>query len=110
MPDDKCILDPERDCIGKAAAARLETRIEALERWQDDSKKFHNNFYDWQREQLVRDAKIDGQLENINASLAKLLTWQDTQQAKPAKAWQAVLSAVLAGLVGFLLAQLGING
>ena len=30
MPD-KCIVDPERDCIGKAAAAKLEGRIKALE-------------------------------------------------------------------------------
>lgn len=104
----KCIIDPERDCIGKAAAARLESRIEALERWQLDSKKFHADFYDWQREQIKRDTRVDGQLENINNSLAKLITWQDNQQAKPAKAWQAVLSAVLAGVVGFLLAQIGI--
>lgn len=31
MPDEKCIVDPERDCIGKAAAAKLEARIDALE-------------------------------------------------------------------------------
>lgn len=110
MPDDKCIVDPERDCIGKAAAAKLEARIESLERWQVDSKKFHNDFYDWQREQIQRDTRVDGKLENINNSLTKLITWQETQQARPAKAWQTVLSAVLAGLVGFLLAQLGING
>lgn len=108
MPDDKCILDPERDCIGKAAAAKLEARIESLERWQDDSKKFHNDFYDWQREQIQRDTRVDGKLENINNSLTKLIAWQENQQAKPAKAWQAVLSAVLAGVVGFLLAQIGI--
>ena len=29
--DEKCILDPERDCIGKAEAAKLEGRIKALE-------------------------------------------------------------------------------
>lgn len=110
MPEEKCIINPERDCIGKEYALKLESRIKNLEEWREDSKDFHSKFYDWQREQLVRDAKIDGQLENINASLAKLLTWQDTQQAKPAKAWQTVLSALLAGLVGFLLAQLGING
>ena len=46
MADEKCIIDPERDCIGKAAAAKLEARIEALETWRDDSKKFHNAFYD----------------------------------------------------------------
>lgn len=27
MAEDKCILDPERDCIGKAAAAKLEARL-----------------------------------------------------------------------------------
>ena len=110
MPDDKCILDPERDCIGKAAAAKLEARIESLERWQDNSQKFHNDFYDYQRKQIERDTRVDGKLENINNSLTKLIAWQENQQAKPAKAWQTVLSALLAGLVGFLLAQLGING
>ena len=33
MPD-KCILDPDRDCIGKAAAALLEKRIDDLEEGQ----------------------------------------------------------------------------
>ena len=109
MPDHKCIIDPERDCIGKAAAAKLEARIESLERWQVDSKKFHNDFYDWQREQIQRDTRVDGKLENINNSLTKLLTWQETQQARPAKAWQTVLTAVLTGVVGFLLAKFGIG-
>lgn len=44
MPD-KCIVDPERDCIGKAAAAKLEGRIKALEEWKEDSKRFHTDFY-----------------------------------------------------------------
>lgn len=110
MPDDKCIVNPERDCIGKAAAAKLEARIESLERWQKDSKEFHNTFYNWQREQIAREATLDEKLSHISANINKLLTWQESQQAKPAKAWQAVLSALLAGLVGFLLAQLGING
>ena len=109
MPDDKCIIDPELDCIGKAAAAKLEARIESLERWQVDSKKFHNDFYDWQREQIQRDTRVDGKLENINNSLTKLLTWQETQQARPAKAWQTVLTAILTGVVGFLLAKFGMG-
>ena len=109
MPEEKCIINPERDCIGKAAAAKLEARIESLERWQVDSKKFHNDFYDWQREQIQRDTRVDGKLENINNSLTKLLTWQETQQARPAKAWQTVLTAILTGVVGFLLAKFGMG-
>ena len=48
--DEKCILDPQRDCIGKAEAAKLEGRIKALEEWREDSKDFHAKFYDWQRQ------------------------------------------------------------
>ena len=33
--DEKRILDPQRDCIGKAEAAKLEGRIEALEEWRE---------------------------------------------------------------------------
>ena len=43
--DDKCIINPERDCIGKEYAIRLEVRIESLEKWQVDSKKFHRQLY-----------------------------------------------------------------
>ena len=61
-PDDKCIIVPERDCIGKTAALKLEARIDALEAWQKDSKEFHHAFYDWQREQIARDSKLDEKL------------------------------------------------
>ena len=36
MPEEKCILDPNLDCIGKAAAALLEKRVTDLE---EDQKK-----------------------------------------------------------------------
>lgn len=108
MGEEKCIIDPERDCIGKAAAAKLEARIETLERWQEDSKKFHNTFYDWQREQIARDAKLDEQLKNINTNIAKMLTWQESEQSKPGKRWETVIAAIIAAAVGFMLAQIGI--
>lgn len=108
MGEEKCIIDPERDCIGKAAAAKLEARIETLERWQEDSKKFHNTFYDWQREQIARDAKLDEQLKSINTNIAKMLTWQESEQSKPGKRWEAVIAAIIAAAVGFMLAQIGI--
>ena len=43
--DDKCIINPERDCIGEEYTKRLEGRIESLEKWQVDSKKFHRQLY-----------------------------------------------------------------
>ena len=83
MADEKCVRDPRHDCFGLEAAARLEGRIKALEDWQQDSKKFHNSFYDWQREQIARDAKLDEQLSNMDKNIEKLLAKQEEQTAKP---------------------------
>ena len=113
MSEEKCIIHPERDCIGAAAAARLEGRIEALETWQDESKKFHNAFYDWQREQIDRDARTDVKLENIQNNLGKLVSWQENQQAKPEKRWDSVIDklilAVVGAVIGAILAAIGLG-
>ena len=108
MPEEKCIINPERDCIGKEYALKLESRIKNLEEWREDSKDFHSKFYDWQREQIARDAKLDEQLKTINSNIAKVLTWQETEQSKPGKRWETIIAAIIAAAVGFLLAQIGI--
>lgn len=109
MSDDKCILDPERDCIGKEYAIKLESRIKNLEEWRDDSKDFHAKFYDWQREQIARDAKLDEQLSNMGKNINKLVLWQERQQAVPGKRWDAIVVAIITGVVGFLLARFGLG-
>lgn len=56
---DKCVIDHSRDCICSAKTALLKKRIEDLEAWKDESKKFHGTFYDLQRGQIARDARQD---------------------------------------------------
>lgn len=111
--DDKCIINPERDCIGKAAAALLEKRIEDLEEWQRDSKKFHNDFYDWQRTQIARDARLDEQLNNMNNNISKILAQQEACAMKPGKRWDSIVDkaiwAVLAAVIAFILAKVGLG-
>lgn len=110
--EDRCLIDPQRDCIGKAAAALLEKRIEDLEKWQADSKQFHNDFYDWQREQIARDAKLDEQLSHMSTNLNKLVQWQEAQLNKPQKRWDGIVEkivwAVLAAVIAALLATVGL--
>lgn len=110
--EDKCILDPERDCIGKAEAAKLEGRIKALEEWREDSKDFHAKFYDWQRQQIAREAKLDEQLSNMNRNIQKLLDKQEEDNAKPGKLMDMLKSnaiwAILAAVIGFVLAKIGL--
>lgn len=112
MPEDKCIIDPARDCIGKAAAAKLEARIEALEDWREDSKSFHAKFYDWQREQIARDARLDEKLNGMDTNIKKVLQKQEACELKPAKRWDAIVDkaiwAVLAAVIAFVLARVGL--
>lgn len=112
MHDEKCLIDPQRDCLGLTKAVLLEKRIEDLEQWQKDSKKFHNDFYDWQREQIARDARLDEQLGNMSANLNKLVAWQETQRDKPGKRWDGIVEkiiwAVLAAGIAAVLARVGL--
>lgn len=110
--DEKCIIDPQRDCIGKAEAAKLEGRIKALEDWKEDSKKFHNSFYDWQREQIAREAALDEKLNNMDVNIKKVLDTQEACSLKPGKRWDAIVDkaiwAVLAAVIAFVLARIGL--
>lgn len=112
MADEKCVRDPRHDCFGLEAVARLEGRIKALEDWQQDSKKFHNSFYDWQREQIAREAKLDEQLSNMNRNIQKLLDKQEEDDAKPGKLMDTLKNnaiwAILAAVIGFFLGNLGL--
>lgn len=111
MPD-KCIVDPQRDCIGKAEAAKLEGRIRALEEWREDSKDFHSKFYDWQRDQIARDATLDEKLSNMDANIKKVLEKQEACELKPGKRWDTIVDkaiwAVLAAVIAFVLAKIGL--
>ena len=102
----------ERDGTGSARSLLLEKRIEALEAWQRGSKQFHNLFYDWQREQIAREAKLDEQLSSMNRDLKKLVSWREAEQSAPKKRWEAytdrVVWAVLAAVIAFILARLGL--
>ena len=112
MAGDKCIINPERDCIGKAAALKLEMRIEQLEKWQESSREFHESFYNWQRSQIARDAKLDEQLKTMNANLEKVVEYQEGQKSKPGNRWDAIVDkaiwAVLAAIIAFVLAKFGL--
>lgn len=111
MPPD-CKQDPRHECFGLEAAAKLEGRIKALEDWQQDSKKFQNSFYDWQREQIAREAKLDEQLSNMNRNIQRLLDKQEEDDAKPGKLMDTLKNnaiwAILAAVIGFFLGNLGL--
>lgn len=134
MPDDKCILDPERDCIGKAEAAKLEGRLSALEEVvaqnreavksnHDNASKTHKEFFNRIRE-LEKAEAIRGEqyktilekLDTLTASIAKVTSSVSDIQAEPGKNWKdfkgkvswAVAGAIIAAIMAALLRVIGL--
>lgn len=108
---EKCILDPQRDCIGLAEAMLLKKRIEDLEEAQIKSSKFREDFYNWQKEQIIFQAQTIEQIKTMNvksdttnAKIDKVIEWQEDQQQKPAKRWEAIVDKVLMLFVGAIAA------
>lgn len=112
MPDDKCIVDPERDCIGKAAAAKLEWRISALEENQAKEAEFRELYYKERLERAKRDAALDSEIKSINTKLDQLISWQSGEQQKPGKFLDGLKNnarwAIIAAVLGYVLGQLGL--
>ena len=134
MPDDKCILDPERDCIGKAEAAKLEGRLSALEEVvaqnreavksnHDNASKTHKEFFNRIRE-LEKAEAIRGEqyktilekLDTLTASIAKVTSSVADIQAQPGQDWKdlkskirwAIIAAIITAVMAFLLRQVGL--
>lgn len=103
---EKCLIDPARDCLGLAQSAILEKRIKDLEDWKINSSKFHESFYDYQREQIARDARLDEQLKTMNTNISKLVSWQETQEKKPGMRWDSIVDKVLLAIVGIIVAYI----
>lgn len=108
--EDKCIIDPQRDCIGKAEAAKLEGRIKALEEWKEDSKRFHEDFYKEQKERAKRDGMIDQQLSTITsdmtevkADIKEVLETQKACAAKSGSRWESIKEKVIVGVLTSVL-------
>lgn len=112
MPDTKCIVDPERDCIGKEAAIKLESRIERLEDGQKKESEFRELYYKERLERAKRDAEMDVKISSMDEKLDKLLSKQEETDAKPGKFLDNIKSniiwAVLAAFLGFVLGKIGL--
>lgn len=108
---EKCLIDPARDCLGLAQSAILEKRIKDLEDWKINSSKFHESFYDYQREQIARDARLDEQLKSMNTNITKLVTWQESQVKKSGLRWDSIVDKILLAVVGaivvYIMTQVG---
>ena len=72
--DDKCLIDPQRDCLGLQKANMLERQMEKM---QVQARDTHNKLFDRIRDLEKAEAARNEQHENIMAKLDKLIAWQE---------------------------------
>lgn len=109
MPDEKCILDPQRDCIGLAKAQMLEKQ---LERFQEQSRSTHEKMYDRLRDLEKAEVSRNEQYVTIMEKLDELIAWKKNEQEIPKKRWNDIVDkaiwAILAAVIAFILARVGL--
>ena len=109
LMDDKCLIDPQRDCLGLQKANMLERQMEKM---QEQARDTHNKLFDRIRDLEKAEAARNEQYENIMGKLDKLIAWQEAEQAAPKKRWDSIKDkavwAVLAAVIAFLLGRIGL--
>lgn len=109
MSNEKCIIDPQRDCLGLQKANMLEKQITEL---RESARGTHKEMFDRVRELEKVEAARNEQYNNIMKKLDKLIAWQETEQASPKKRWDSIVDkaiwAVLAAVITFILARIGL--
>lgn len=110
---ESCAFDPTRECQGLRAAERLEYRVQALEGWRENSRKFHEDFYDWQRGQIARESTLDEKINTLVSNVEKLVERQEQDDQMPAKMWnkviETVVTIVVSAVVGGVLVAIGLK-
>lgn len=115
--DDKCILDPQRDCIGKAAAAKLEARLDTLEKTveknHDNASRTHKEFFERIRAietatavQTEQYKTILEKLDALTDSVSRVTSSVSDIQAEPGREWKELKGKVAWGIIGAVLAAM----
>ena len=84
MSNEKCIIDPQRDCLGLQKADMLEKQMEKL---QEQARDTQGKLFDRIRELEKAEAARNEQYDNIMEKLDKLIAWQEAEQQKPGRQW-----------------------
>lgn len=115
--NEKCLIDPERDCFGLIKATELEKQFNDF---RGHNEKCHKEYYDRlaaiERHNEIQDVHythITEKLTEITTRLADLATRIASIEIKPAKKYDGMvekaLTALIGGLVAYFLFKMGLN-
>ena len=103
---------PDRDCPVNGVNCVSITRVEALERAMESEKesrsRANEKIFDRLGELERGMATVTTQYTNITSQLATIAADLNSIKERPGKRWEAVIAALITGVVGFLLAKFGV--
>lgn len=106
-----CIINPQLECFGIKEARRVEEKLNAYVLQENDS---HHRIF-LQIDEVRGDMKVrDEQYKHIIEKLDGLAKSVSSLETKPARRWDSVVDKIImlvvAGVIGYILMRLGLNG
>ena len=95
------------------AGEEVEFRLAALEEDSRRNQQTHKEFFARFEKMSTEYTRIDAQYANILTTLAELKTSVEELRSKPGRRWDGIVDkliwAVLAAVLGFLMARMGLG-
>ena len=109
--EEKCTLEPGRDCLGLQKARMLE---KLLDKYMGEARDTHHQLYDritaLEKSDAARSEQyrsIMEKLDELGQDISKALHTADELRQRPAKKWDAltgtVVTAIVSGIVGVVI-------
>lgn len=100
MAGEKCILDPERDCLGLIKARELELDVAELRHQNSSShERLYNRLNEVEKAQGIQETQYSNILEKLTALAAAV----EELKSKPAKRWESLVGYALSAVAGAFL-------
>lgn len=114
--EEKCILDPSRDCLGLEKARMLEKQVDEYRRQaREDHSKIYTRLEELEKMDAARNEQYSHILEKLDTlgdkmdSIGKRVT---DLEAKPGRQWEKMLGGVLGAIaiavVAYFLGKVGL--
>lgn len=116
MADEKCIMNPQRDCLGLHKATALEKLVAE---YRSQARETHADMYRriaaLERSGSAQEARyqaIMDKLTELSVRLNEALVTIAALKEKPAKRWEGIVDkaiwAVIAAVIAFMLGRMGL--
>lgn len=106
---EKCIIDPERDCLGLMKARELEKDLNDLRKQNSSShERIFDRLGELEKQEGIQVVQYEHILEKLDAMAGDVKELKE----KPGKRWEGIvknlIEIVAAAVAGFFLAKFGL--